>query len=195
MLRLKIVTYTPEFINKVNIESLTLLTKDGERVSLLTPREMRIAEGISLADASRRTFLIDGPIISCTDEYDEEAVLDMLENASVLYGDITYNEDALFADETWIEEISLRSEDRYAKIDRPVKRNFWNSAFIWFKKEQRFENRDFNKCYHQAVESYMGHAVEDIPTEYDTDDMLNVARAIAADVWDGYDRWNAAENL
>ena len=136
MLRLKIVTYTPEFINKVNIESLTLLTKDGKQVSVITAGEMRIAEALAPSDASRRTFLIDNPIIGCTDEYDEEAMLDMHEEASILYGDITYNGDDLFSDEAWIEEISLRNEDRYAKIDRPVKRNFWNSTFKWFKKEQ-----------------------------------------------------------
>ena len=195
MLRLKIVTYTPEFINKVNIESLTLLTKDGKRVSILTSSDMRSADAISQADASRRTFVIDQPYIGGKNEYDENEMMDMLEGASILYGDITYNGDALFADEVWIEELSMRNGERYAQIERAIPRNFWNSAFKWFKKEQRFENREFDKCYHQAVESYIGHAVEDIPTEYDTDDMLQVAKAIAADVWDGYDRWLAAENL
>lgn len=195
MLSLKIVTYTPELINKVDIESLTLLTKDGKRVSVLTSSDMRSADAISQADASRRTFVIDQPYIGGKNEYDENEMMDMLEGASILYGDITYNGDTLFADEAWIEEISLRSEERYAQIERAIPRNFWNSAFKWFKKEQSFENRDFDKCNRQAVESYMGHVVEDIPTEYDADDMLRVAKAIAADVWDGYDRWLAAENL
>ena len=195
MLCLKIVTYIPELINKVDIESLTLLTKDGKRISVLTSSDMRSADAISQADTSRRTFVIDQPYIGGRNDYDENEIMDMLEGASILYGDITYNGDTLFADEVWIEEFSMRNGERYAQIERAIPRNFWNSAFKWFKNEQRSGIRDFERCLKQAMDAYVDHDVEAEPSKYDTDDMERVARAIIQDVWDGYDRWTAAGNL
>lgn len=189
MLHFKIITYTQDLINKSTIDSIVLLTKDGKQMSLLTGSEYgNVKEHVASYDESEKTFIIENPVINGTTEYDEAEMLEMFDGASILYGDVSYNGDSLFADEIWIREISLRNDDRYVAIESSVQRNFWNHAFAPFKAQQRFENRDFDRCMHKAMEEYQRHDLEAEPTEFDSDDMLRIANAIVHDVWDIHDK-------
>lgn len=191
MLRLKVITYTQDLINKSTIDSIVLLTKDGKQMSILTGSEYgNVQEYVALYDASLKTFIIENPVISGTTEYDEAAMLEMFDGASILYGDVSYNGDSLFADEIWIRKISLRNDERCISIDRAIPRNFWHFAFGPFKEQQRYEHRDFDACLRKAMEDFQYHDLEGDPTEYDTDDMLRITRAIAHDVWGGTIKWS-----
>lgn len=193
-MHLKIVTYIPDFINKVDMTGLLLLTKEGERVSVLISNDgNRIEDSLSDKDTSRRTIVIAKPVINCESEYDEDAMMDMLEESVVLYADLMYNKDTLFGDEAWIEEISFFNESRCARMERAIPRNFWNPAQRVFKKEQRYEKRDFDRCVRQAFDEYLRLDLEENPGPYDTEDMLRVARGIEHDIWNVYDRMKAQE--
>ena len=74
---LKIVTYIPELKNLVDVEGVVLLTKEGQRISVLTNKECgnRVADRISATDESRRIVMVENPLIGGTDEYDEREMM------------------------------------------------------------------------------------------------------------------------
>lgn len=185
MLHFKIVTYTQDLINKSTINSVTLLTKDGKEVSVLVGGEEEgVMEHVATYDESLKTFIVEKPIIGATIDYDEAEMLEMFDGASIVYADALYDGDTLFSKDIWIREVSLRNDDRYVSIERAIPRNFWNHAFGPFKAQQRNGHRNFDVCYQQALEEYQRHDLEDESTQYDSNDKLTIARAIAHDVWD-----------
>lgn len=194
MIRLKIVTYTQDLINKSTIDSIVLLTKDGKQMSILTGMEYgNVREHVASFDVSLKTIVVENPVICGTTDYDETEMLDMFEDSVVLYGDVSFNGDSLFADEVWIKELTLQNEERCVSIDRAVPRNFYNHAFAPFKSQQRYVRRDFEGCLRKAIDTFMWHDLEADPTEFDSTDYRKIARAIADDVWEGYDRWKMDE--
>ena len=186
-MRVAIVTYIPDLINKIDMTGIHLLTKDGDEISVLTSKENRIKDEVSPEDESRRTILLEQPLIGGSDEYDEDTMLDMLEEAAVLHVDFTYNGDTLFTDEIWLEEIAFYNESRCIRIMRPILRNFWNPALRVFKNEQRAMNRDFDKCLKAAFDKYLRLELESRPTEYDSDDILRIAHKMEQDIWVAHD--------
>ena len=186
-MRVAIVTYIPELINKIDMTGILLLTKNGNEVSVLTSKEKRIKDEVSLDDESRRTIILERPLIGGSDEYDEESMLEMLEEAAVLYIDFTYNGETLFTDEIWLEELAFYNDSRCIRIMRPILRNFWNPALRVFKNEQRAMNRDFDKCLKAAFDKYLRLELESRPTEDDSDDILRIAHKMEQDIWVAHD--------
>lgn len=194
MLSLKIVTYTPDLINQTEVNSITLLTKEGHQMSILTGKEYgNVLEHVATYDASLKTIIVEHPVIDGTAEYDEAAMLDMFDGAAILYGDMLYNGGTLFVDDIWVQEIALRNDDRYAFIPDAVYRNFWNHAFDYFKAQQRSVKRHFDFCFNKAMEEYRFYNQETAAAESDVEKALPLAKAIAHDLWEVYDKVRRSE--
>ena len=188
MLYFKVITYTLDLINKSTIDSVTLLTKDGKRMSILTGNEYgNVIEHVATYDESIKTFIVENPVINGTTEYDEAKMLDMFDGALIQYAVVFYNGEKLFIDDIWFREVSLWNDERYVSIERAIPRNFWNHAFKPFKAQQLYENRNFDACYHKALAEYQRHDMEGELSQYDSDDTLAIARAIEYDVWNIHD--------
>ena len=191
----KIVTCIPDMVNLVDVKGVILLKKDFEEVSVLTNKECgnRVADRISANDETKRIIVVEQPLIEGTDEYDEREMLKMLKDAAILHADITYDDDTLFANRVWIEELSFYNSKRQVSITRPILRNFWSCAFDAFKKEQLYERRDFDRCYAEAVDKYLQLDMEGTVGPYDSEDRLRIAAAVRNDVWVVYDKMKARE--
>ena len=192
---LKIVTYTPDLKNMVDIKGVLLLTRDGQRISVLTNKECgnRVADRISATDESRRIIMVENPLIGGTDEYDEREMMKMLRTAAILHADITFDGDKLFTDEVWIEEFSFSNKERQVSISSSVARNYWSCAFPIFKKEQLYEKRHPAHCFRDAMQKYHNIDLEQNPGPGDSDDFIRITEATKEDVWDTYDKLKAME--
>lgn len=192
---LKIVTYIPDLKNMVDIKGVLLLTKDGQRISVLTNKECgnRVADRISATDESRRIIMVENPLIGSTDQYDEKEMMKMLRSAAILHADITYDNDTLFTDEVWIEAFSFSNKERLASISSSVARNYWSCVFPVFKKEQHYEKRHPTECFQEAIQKYHNIDLEQNPGPGDSDDFIRITEATKEDVWDTYDKMKAME--
>jgi hypothetical protein len=192
---LKIVTYIPDLKNMVDIKGVLLLTKDGQRISVLTNKECgnRVADRISATDESRRIIMVENPLIGGTDEYDEREMMKMLRTAAILQVDITFDGDKLFTDEVWIEEFAFSNKERQVSISSSVARNYWSCVFPAFKKEQHYEKRHPTECFQEAIQKYHNIDLEQNPGPGDSDDFIRITEATKEDVWDTYDKLKAME--
>ena len=192
---LKIVTYIPELKNLVDVEGVVLLTKEGQRISVLTNKECgnRVADRISATDESRRIIMVENPLIGGTDEYDEREMMKMLRTAVILHADITFDGDKLFTDEVWIEEFAFSNKERQVSISSAVARNYWSCVFSVFKKEQHYEKRHPAECFQEAIQKYHNIDLEQNPGSQDSDDFIRITEATKEDVWDTYDKMKAME--